>query len=143
MEALAAVGLAGNIVQFIDFTCKLFDQAASIYHSRAGTATGARSLEVVTEDLQALTTTLTKAVHHNGAQNDQTALYKLAKECEKVATELLSTLHGLQAKRPGSKWSSFRAALATTWKQSSIDAMERQLDSCRTQLILHLQSLQE
>ena len=143
MEALAAVGLAGNIVQFIDFSCKLFEQSTSIYRSRAGTATGAQSLESVTDDLQSLTTNLTKGVQHNGAQNSQTALHKLAKECEDAATEMLSTLHGLQAKQPGSKWSSFRAALLTTWKQPSIDSMERKLDSYRSQLIIHLQFLQE
>ena len=143
MEALAAVGLAGNIVQFVDFSCKLFEQSASIYHSRAGTSTGARSLESVTEDLRSLTTTLTKSTRQSGAQNGQQSLYKLAKECEDAATELLSTLHSLQAKKPGSKWSSFRAALATNWNQTRIDAMERKLDSYRYQLIVHLQVLQE
>jgi hypothetical protein len=35
MEALAAVGLAGNIVQFIDFSCKLFEQTTAITRAKA------------------------------------------------------------------------------------------------------------
>jgi hypothetical protein len=143
MESLAAVGLAGNIVQFIDFGCKLFEQTTSIYHSRAGSAAGARSLESLTNDLQSVSSNLAQGLQQNGGHNGQTGMQKLAHECQDATSVLLSVLNGLRAKKPGSKWESFRAALATTWKQDDISVMERRLDSYRSQLILHLEILQE
>lgn len=54
MEALAAIGLAGNIVQFIDFTCKLLDQATSIYLSHTGSLGTDRDIETIARSLQEL-----------------------------------------------------------------------------------------
>jgi hypothetical protein len=33
MEALAAIGLVGNIVQFVDFSGKLISKSIQLYHS--------------------------------------------------------------------------------------------------------------
>ncbi|KAF2662244.1 hypothetical protein K491DRAFT_710188 [Lophiostoma macrostomum CBS 122681] len=145
MEALAAVSLAGNVVQFVEFSCKLFEQATTIYHT--GTARGAQDIETLTQQLQALCADL--AHGNNSVQQprptrlpDQGSLQKLAKDCETVANELLFELHELRAKDPNSKWSSFRAALAVSWKEKRVDAMQKRLDSYRSQLVVHLQVLQ-
>jgi len=36
MDPFSAIGLAGNIVQFVDFGCKLFSQTREIYSSATG-----------------------------------------------------------------------------------------------------------
>lgn len=149
MEALAAVGLVGNIVQFVDFTCKLFDQASSTYQSHTGSSEATRGLELVAEKLQDLSANLSRKRHNHiqcqsSAYNqDLTSLKELAQDCQATATELLLALRVLKAKNPESKWSSFRSALATTWKQSRIDALEKRLSTYRSQLILQLQKMQE
>ncbi|KAF2866677.1 P-loop containing nucleoside triphosphate hydrolase protein, partial [Massariosphaeria phaeospora] len=140
MEALAAVGLAGNIVQFVDFSCKLFDQATSIYHSTSGTSRDAEDLESITRNLQDLSVRLSQKNHNQTHPQDHTALKKLAKECETTANELLSALQALKAKKPDSKWNSFRTALASAWKQPRVDALEKRLHTYRSQLIIQLQS---
>ncbi|KAF1961010.1 hypothetical protein CC80DRAFT_489231 [Byssothecium circinans] len=149
MEALAAVALAGNVVQFVDFTFKLFDQARSIHQSQTGTSKGTDSLESITLDLQNLSAQLSKDRLHlrirktYAFHQSHKALQQLATQCHDAAAELLSALEVLKAKNPNSKWSSFRAALASTWKRSQIDGMERTLDGYRSQIILHLQKLQD
>ncbi|ORY10262.1 hypothetical protein BCR34DRAFT_602241 [Clohesyomyces aquaticus] len=144
MEALAAVGLAGNIVQFVDFTYKLFNEAASIHSSQSGLRKGAQDLEVVSQDLKSLCTKLSRneGVHlptRNTAP--QSALENLARNCLHTAEELLSVIARLKVNR-NSRWSSFRAALASISKTSEVEALEKTLDGYRMQMILQLQAMQ-
>jgi hypothetical protein len=141
MECLAAVGLAGNIVSFIDFSCKLFSQATAIHHSTSGASQDTQDLENVAQTLQNHCVALS-SVNHNVSSHDQPALRKLAKECKATATELLSALQSVKAKNPNSKWSSFRAALAKSWKEPRIGAMVKNLDSYREQMMFQLQVMQ-
>ncbi|KAF2114256.1 hypothetical protein BDV96DRAFT_647722 [Lophiotrema nucula] len=146
MEALAAVGLAGNVVQFVDFTCKLFDRATAIHHSQAGAAH--EDLELITQNLQDLSTKLHQGSHQPLPSSNptpshaQASLKKLGKDCEVASDELLSALQRLKATKPGSRWSSFRAALASAWKEKHVEAMEKRLNSYRSQLVLQLQVMQ-
>ena len=149
MEALAAVGLAGNLVQFIDFTCKLFDQATSIYHSQAGAGQDTQSLQSITKSLEQVSTSLYESAHqksqsiHSGSSSTQASvLIRLAKDCELAAGELLSALDDLKAEKPESRWSSFRAALKSTWKAPQVEVLEKRLNTYRSQLILQLQVMQ-
>jgi hypothetical protein len=147
IEALAAISLAGNVVQFVEFSCRLFDQTAAIYHSRTGSTRGAQDIETLTQQLQNLCANLAhgnNSVQHVGPAHQPIpgSLRRLAKDCEAVANELLSELYSLKARNPGSKWSSFRAALGVSWKEKRVDALQKKLDSYRSQLIVHLQILQ-
>ena len=135
MEALVAVGLAGNIVQFIDFTYKLLHGTASLYHSRSEASPDTEDLEAVTKGLQQICLDLTANKNNNqlgkATSQQQTTLQNLATNCEALAGELLSALEALKAKDPSSKWSCFKAALATTWKESRVRTMQKKLDSYR------------
>lgn len=142
METLAAVGLAGNIVQFIDFTYKLFNGAASIHNSRSGLAKGVQDLETVTQDLQDLCAKLSRDDPVQ-LQGRNVSLHKLARQCLETAEELLSILAKLKVTDADSKWSSFRAALATVFKKAEIEALEKSLDSYRMQMVMQLQKMQE
>jgi len=141
MEAVAAVGLAGNIVSFVDFSCKLFSQATAIHHSTSGSSQDTQDLENITQTLQSHCETLSNP-NHNPSYQGQTSLKKLAKECEVTATDLLSTLQTVKAKNPNSKWRSFRAALAKAWKEPRIDAMVKKLNSYREQIMFQLLVMQ-
>lgn len=144
MEALAAVGLAGNIVQFIDFTCKLFAGANSIYHSHTGASKGAQDLETITESLLDLSTRLEKSLEkQRGGLIALQNLKVLANGCHDTAKELVTVLQGIRAKSAGSKWHSFRASLAGLMKESEVNNLEKRLNDYRSQLIIELQSLQQ
>jgi hypothetical protein len=145
MEVLAAVGLAGNIVQFIDFSCKLFGQANSIYHSHSGASKGAQDLETITESLLDLSARLEKSLEKQyllSNPNSQQTLKILAKGCHNTANELVTVLHSVRAKSAGSKWHSFRASLAGLLKESEIKDLEKRLHDYRSQLVIELQDLQ-
>lgn len=143
MEALAAVGLAGNVVQFVDFSCKLFDQASSIYQSLDGATQGNRDLESITQNLHDMSAKLYQNIPKSAAtQKKDDPLVTLAKECENVANELLAVLQSLKAKKVDSQWSSFRAALRSVWKEQRVQALEKKLGMYRSQIIFQLQVLQ-
>ena len=145
LEALAAVGLAGNIVQFIDFSCRLFSTTTSIHRSYAGSSRSIQDIENVAQELQqwcGKVASLRNAQGHPPASQHNQSLVKLAEDCQTAAVELLSAVHALKAKNPKSKWNSFRAALAMTWKESQIADMETRLDSYRKQLALELSLMQ-
>lgn len=146
MEALTAVGLAGNIVQFIDFGCGLFNQASSIYHSQSGATKGAQDLQTITESLLSLSSNLEKSLE-NQNQHDhidgQQRLKLLAKSCRDTAKELVITLQSIRAKKAGSKWHSFRASLAGLMKETEINSLEKRLNDYRLQIIVELQNLQK
>lgn len=138
-EALAAVGLAGNIVQFVDFSCKLFGTAASVYHSHVGSSKDNQNLEDITGHLHELCMNL--AGTGVNSQRPSSALDTLAEGCKATAEELLLALEKVKAKKPQSRSDSIKAALRTVWKEKQINSMETRLNSYRTELILQLQVL--
>lgn len=141
MECLAAVGLASNIVSFVDFSCKLFNQATVIHHSTSGSSQDTQDLENITRMLRGHCATLSHA-NYTGLSHGHTALKKLARECEATASELLSALQTVKTNNPNSKWRSFRAALAKSWREERIAAMAENLDSYRDQMMFQLLLMQ-
>ena len=141
LEALAAIGLAGNVVQFVSFSMQLFSTASSIQRSCVGSVQGHQDVETITQKLQQCCERIASAHSSEDQQLElqhHQSLVKLAGECEAAAIELISAIQQLKAKKPNSKWSSFMAALATIWQQSQINDMEKRLDSYRQQLNLEL-----
>ena len=52
MDPLTALGLAGNIVQFIDFSCKILSDSYEIY--RAGSTSEHEEIDFIATDLSTL-----------------------------------------------------------------------------------------
>jgi hypothetical protein len=61
LDALTAVGLVGNVVQFVDFSCKLFSQTRRIYNSSSGVSIDTEDTLTLTHDLQDLCAKLSTA----------------------------------------------------------------------------------
>lgn len=145
LEALAAVGLVGNVVQFIDFSCQLFATTMVVHHSHAGAPQHIRDIESITKELQQWCRIIASRRNSQGQllpSHNNRSLVALVAGCENAAVELLSALHALKAKDTESRWSCFRAALAVTWNESQINDMERRLDTYRQQILLELSYMQ-
>ena len=54
MEALAAIGLVGNIVQFVDFSGRLIAESIELYHSYDGALAENVDIETATKHLAVL-----------------------------------------------------------------------------------------
>lgn len=154
LDPFSALGLASNVVQFVDFGTKLFSGAAELYHSVDGTLAVNAVLETITEDLSSLSAELGNASFYRtqDVSADVENLIRLALSCKDLADKVLLVLTGLKVPKGHRKWvltglkvpkghrkwKSIRHALASAWREKDIRAYMEQLDKFRSQMTVHL-----
>lgn len=140
MEALVAIGLAGNVLTFIDFGLKIAKVTKEIHDSDAGATSSDSTSIVQTSRLKHFAS----AIQSNRqlvpfAQQDGT-LSTIADECLAIATELEQALASVSSDQHRSKRAATKAAFRGLIgsKRSRIEGLEKQLDRCRQQLLLEI-----
>ncbi|KAI9862929.1 MAG: hypothetical protein M1813_004102 [Trichoglossum hirsutum] len=134
MEVLAAVGLAGNIIQFIDFGGRLISKTVEIQKSGTGALAENINIEAATNDLTLLSTKF----HDSANSTSDTALRELCQSCNATAVELLTVLDSVKAHGGQNKWKSFRKALRSVWSKEDIALLEQRLARFRDELNLRV-----
>ncbi|KAI0909369.1 hypothetical protein F4823DRAFT_594722 [Ustulina deusta] len=133
MEGFAALGVAANIAQALEYGFKLLQKSRNL-----------RELGVIDPDLNSDTRRLqTLAVSLNSQQlpKSHEDLGNLARECAKVSAALIAVLDELELMDPNSRWQRFKATVKSELKRNDIGKLEKRLDMYKTQLSLHLTSL--
>jgi hypothetical protein len=132
-EAVAALGLAANILQMLDYGRKVLSTAWGIYDGTD--QTGFTSLQTLCEDLKGSVETLQRPQ----SEPDE-AIAHLAKECSVVANALLQKLQalGLSGKRGIGKREALQAAFQRVWRRNEIQELEDRLNELKSQLVLRL-----
>ena len=142
MEPPTAFGLASNILTFVNFTCKLINNAHTITQSNRGLSADSLALETVARDLRELSKRMgTTSTQSRAELNHTTAgipsdanLCHLAAECEKVADDLLEALNKIRAKCPDRTWKGFAAALKEVWATNRVDTLSKRLSTLQQQM---------
>ncbi len=138
LETIAALSLAGNIVQFVDFGCRLFSKSRELYKSSEGALDETVELEKIATSLSTMSEGLTKipplAAQQSQWCQDEITLKSIAQGCKKIADELLEALDELRVKNSKMKWQSFRVALKRIWRSGKIESMSRKLVDYSVQL---------
>ena len=130
LESLAALGIAANIIQFVEFGCKLFSECRALYKTSDKRLEESVELGVISKALKRLSTDLVTVPPSTIPQSQSEAeLLPLAERCQEIADELLMALDELQVKGVKGKWQCFRSALKRIWKSQEIEDMARRLDS--------------
>jgi hypothetical protein len=141
-EAIAAFGLASNILQVIDFGSKFVSIAWKIYRSSNAALDNAQDfvdIQRITKDLQIVLPILQDPEYHNDvAANDQNGIAELASDCSKVTQKLLDSLYGLLSEGRNRKWTSMKTAFKTLWMESEIVGLQNRLSEFRQQLTFHI-----
>ncbi|KAJ0418873.1 hypothetical protein BJY00DRAFT_314553 [Aspergillus carlsbadensis] len=137
MDALAAVGLASNIISFIDFSCELITGAREVYKSGDGRTSENATLESILVDLEDFSQGLITDL--KGTTSNEKALLRLSTDCLKLSQELSGVLAKLKASGGNLKWKSLRAKWASMRKERDITSMESRLSSYRGQILIRLQ----
>lgn len=137
MDPLSALSIAGNVIQFLDFTTKLFKEAREIYHSASGASGSVRTLGTISAQLATLGKSFTPE------DLKSLDLKDVAIQCNGVAKELQALVDRLTLKKPSGDgyWASFTLALRTVLSKGQIQAFERRLDKLQKQLGLQMQKL--
>ncbi|KAJ0422231.1 hypothetical protein BJY00DRAFT_311293 [Aspergillus carlsbadensis] len=133
MAELAALGLACNIIQLVDFGSNLFSKAREIAHSAHGVGDEENELEAIARDLKSLLHNL-----KDDPAGDST-FDELRQACCGVGNELVSVIEDLKSQNiQGWKWGSFKQAVRLVRKEKEIRALERRLGKLQAQISTHL-----
>ncbi|KAF8536103.1 hypothetical protein BDD12DRAFT_749607 [Trichophaea hybrida] len=119
IERLAAIGLVGNIIKFVDFSSKILSKTQQIYRSADGALSENIDTELVTNDLVKMSAGLRVSLNS-------------------CAKELLDALEKLKADGRKRKWKSVRKALRAVWSKEEIDGIQKRLSSFRDEINLHI-----
>lgn len=135
LEALAAVGLASNVMQFVQFGCSLMSLTSTINKKAF---TGHDDFETIAKNLQGHLQSLKCDTEYDES------IHRLSNMAHSVASDLLTAIDKLRniGRKNGnvthSRWTSFRRALETIWKADKITSLQSRLESLRDQLHFHL-----
>jgi hypothetical protein len=135
MEALAAISLAGNILQFVDTGAKVVSVATEIYKSSSGSLQEHEELEVIAKDLEQQSSTLNSALD----TSRDPLVGKLLTSCKTIASELTVVLG--RAKQPQNRHgiaTSVRLSFRVLRSASKIKDLERRLDRIRAEICARL-----
>ncbi|KAL5340071.1 hypothetical protein BJX70DRAFT_397086 [Aspergillus crustosus] len=144
MDPLTAIGLAGNILQFIDYSYQVISGVNKVCSSATGMTPENESLSVLVEDLNAVTRTLITNVPAKTENERQ--LCALAANCHALSEDLGQILRRLKVENKNSKWEGLVVKWHSMRKEKQIDAIERRLNGqdCNEQNRLassHLEAL--
>jgi hypothetical protein len=136
-EALAAFGLASNIVQFVDFGIKLVSCGSELYSSAEGASKENTIMEKITLDIKRNTQNLV-----SGGVNHDEALRDLVKACNELARDRLAVLGTLKIDvKKNRRMETIRKSLKNFQKRREIKDIYNRLCIVRDQICSHLNFL--
>lgn len=147
MDPLSALSLAGNIVQFVEFACKLVSTTHEFYGSSSASSDNLRYIEETHGRFEVFEAQLSRqynARSHDGASGSVSAhsdalnelLIKCKEECQ-VLLELTGKLTAMTCSK-GWVWKSFRKAVLEVWHIDEVVKLQTQLHEYQTKIIIRL-----
>jgi hypothetical protein len=136
-ESLAVIGLASNILQFIETGAKLVSNFAEIHNSVSGQLSENLELEDAISDVEWAYQKLTASQDVAALRSDP--LMKLVDPCLALAGDLKSTLTTLKLNRDKYRGiRSFVLAVTNFHKQAEIKEIQERVFRLRDQISAHL-----
>lgn len=139
MDPFSALGLAGNIITFIDFSSKLVSAASKVHQSVSGLPEDLEDAAAVTKSLQALLDRLPATIPPPSASASDRALAELTINCRKTCVELQKLVQIVKGKGSSSRADSFRVAWRGSRQKGKLRDLEKRLDSYRSFIMDHIQ----
>ena len=141
MDPLTALSVAGSVVQFVDFACKVVSKGNQIYRSNDGSLAENNDLEVVTTDLFLLQAKLMCSSPTIDTTSESStpdpALANLVEASKELAEMLLQRLNMAKAQGRYRRWKSLRQALKSVCSKDEVDHMAKRLAIFREELQTH------
>ena len=146
MEPLAALSLASNVVQFVQFTSGLIRTAVEIHESSSGCTDDMMTLDAVYGRLGDLSHGLcshsendTIGLGADGFAKSVLAIKSLALSCKTDCDSLLSIVGKLKTQEgSGGLRRSFYVALSGVWRQKDIIVLKNRLNEAQITMTLHI-----
>ena len=142
LEALAALGLASNILSFVDFAIKMTNDASELARSADGLLNADRDLEIYTSKIHELSQSLERQ-HDSSPHSSQhvAAVQELATLSKITAEEILQHLRCLKA-QDSRRWLTNLIHAFRMWRKSGqVDPGLAKLDRLQQGVQTHLLAL--
>ncbi|KAH7367379.1 hypothetical protein B0T11DRAFT_53324 [Plectosphaerella cucumerina] len=138
MDPLTAVGLASNIIAFVDFSSKLVKVAAEVRRSTSGVTEDIGDALAITQSLESMLAGLQTPSVPATAPHEDEKLVLLAKNCSKTCVDLQELVKKMKGKPSSS-------GLGPAWRVwtngGKLAAMESRLEKFRGQIMIHVQMM--
>ncbi|KAI9651620.1 MAG: hypothetical protein M1831_000580, partial [Alyxoria varia] len=131
MEALVAIGLAGNIATFLDCSLRVFSTSRQVRNT-----VDKQDLQYLATELDSLCSQFRQDQRSLPHEHDL-ALKGISNRCQKIAQQLIDAINQITYPA-GRGWPSYRAALKSIWKDREIRDMENRLKELTNLLQLQL-----
>lgn len=148
LDPLTAFSLAGTIVQFVDFSCKLLAKTKDIYDGEKDVTTKVNEqLRDLANDLLNVTTKLNRPLLRQDGTSEvlnpeEQQLQDLCKASAEIAQDMIDRLNALEPppESHGSKrvWKSFQQAIQLAWSETEMTALSARLSSYREMIQMHI-----
>jgi hypothetical protein len=140
MDPLAALGLAANILTFIDFGVKLINNVKDIRGSETGLTGEDEAQETAISKLKLFTSKLLLPQDLTLMGQEQ-VLWSLAAQCHALSERMLALFEKIKPKDPTSKIQAIQTALKSKFYENEKQGLQEALNNCRAQLHLQLEWL--
>ncbi|KAL8822625.1 MAG: hypothetical protein Q9191_006642 [Dirinaria sp. TL-2023a] len=138
-EAIAALSIAANVIQFVDFGAKTVSTFWQFARSAEDAKGGIPDVLLTTSSLQELLISLQSSTTGcNDIPEEERSLYQLVEGCQNVARELLELLSKIKVPAKGRKRDALKAACRMALKEEDIKSLQARLDNFRGQLTVNL-----
>ncbi|KIW32474.1 uncharacterized protein PV07_04019 [Cladophialophora immunda] len=141
-EAIAALSLASNILQVIDFGSKFVSTAWKIYnatHRNLESLDEIASLNLLNHSLSAVLQDIrTQSCGTDLAGESNRGILNLSKECATLVENLVTSLNEIARGDPHRKRAAVVAAFKLMWKREEMNVLQARLNDFRSQLTLSL-----
>lgn len=131
MEALAAISLASNIAQFVEYAIEFTKLAHKFASSDSEPISQHRGMREITE-------CMTAAMEEIKRDNTNSALSSLAGQCIMVASTVQGVISDLSKKPEDTLIRSLHKAGKTLYKQKEMQQLSELLSNMRAQVSQHL-----
>ena len=131
LEALAALSVAGTVLQFVEFAGKIIKRSFEIARDVNGEAQPERGLRTVTVDFAYLASKIQRPLRLEDSfgppTQDEQSIIDVCHGCESVAQELLGRLKGLDGHGKPRPFEAFRRAIVITWTRRERNKLTQEL----------------
>ncbi|KAI1413392.1 hypothetical protein F5Y13DRAFT_198678 [Hypoxylon sp. FL1857] len=134
MEALAVVGLASNILQFIEYGYKVIVVAKELHESGQDATQSNETTAFLTREMRELSLRVMNDLPESDLTDDEKALSQLAQQCSQLSNKLLVLLDSLKVKGQRRKRDVVTAVFRNIRKRGEREQLRACLDNYRAQL---------
>lgn len=136
LDTMTAIGLAGNIVQFVEIGSKVISAFVEIHHSVEGSLKSNDELELIARDLKNLLHVLSADPQIAGDPDWS----GLCNESLALAGNLITMLEGLKPSNR-KRLESLKASVKVIWNRSRIRDLESRIWKLRGEICVKLNTL--